>query len=209
MAPISWHPINSKDWKSKKKTVQNLWCKNILKPSNHIKVAKLTLAWKWPNFGCVNANATTTFPQGFGAIPLKESVQSRWRLPDSKVGEVSLMICPKRNPRTARKTPTFFRKNKKLWLQIRFLQVGWGVFHASKTPLSEKTKTPCVSKWEDFHSITVDACPTEQKSKQKLSEIARWKVDCFCSSSDFLSGLVPTVRCDYLVGSMKGFFHQK
>lgn len=145
-------------------------------------------------------------PKFLELYPLKESVQSRWGLPDSKVGEVSLTICPKRNPRTARKTPTFFRKTKKLWLQIRFLQVGFlWFFHASKTPLSEKTKTTCVSKWEDFHSVTIDACPTEQKLQQKLSEIARWKVDCFCSSSDFLTGLVPTVSCDYLVGSMKGF----
>lgn len=159
-----------------------------------------------PEFRICECNATTTFPQVFGAIPFKKIGQSRWGLPDSKVGEVFLTICPKRNPRTARKTPTFFRKTKKNF-DFRFdsCKLDGGFSMHRKLPWVKKTKTTCVSKWEKIHSITIDACPTEQKSKQKLSEIARWKVDCCCSSSDFLTGLFPTVRCDYLVGSMKGF----
>ena len=151
MAPNSWHPISGKDWKSKKKRVQNLWCKNILKPSNHIKVAKLTLARQWPNFGYVNANATTTFPRGFGAIPLKQIGQSRWGLPDSKVGEVFLTICPKRNPRTARKTPTFFRKTKKTLTSDSIL-ASWifGGFPCIENSLEWKNKNNMCFKVRGF-----------------------------------------------------------
>lgn len=150
MAPNSWHPINGKDWKSKKK-VQNLWSKNILKPSDHIKVAKLTLAWKWPNFGDVNANATTTFPQVVGVIPFKKIGQSRWGLPDSKVGEVSLMICPKRNPRTARKTPTFFGKTKKTLTSDSILaKLDGGVFPCIKNSLEWKNKNNMCFKVRGF-----------------------------------------------------------
>ena len=175
------------------------------------KSGQVDTSMKMPEFRICECNATTTFPQVFGAIPLKKSVQSRWGLPDSKVGEVSLTICPKRNPRTARKTNTDFFSEKQKNFDFRFdsCKLDGGFSMHRKLPWVKKQKHH-VSQSERIFIVSL-LMPAQQSISQNKScpKSPGEKLIVVVAPRIFLTGLVPTGRCDYLVGSMKGFFHQK